>query len=150
MTSLNCICFLQYQQSLVKKISAETVHILSHIQLKLTILPLEQDRLSKGTIFWDIKLCGLLKVNQGFKGTYSFHLQGQRICWVLNKMASWAQSWRWRRYVPPKCQLTFNRLHGVYSILQNHYCENLKSYQLPCWLIYQTIAGYLVPTNKYE
>jgi hypothetical protein len=31
-------------------------------------------------------LCGLLKVNQRFRGTYRLHLQGQRISQVRNQL----------------------------------------------------------------
>jgi hypothetical protein len=37
----------------------------------------------KSTIFWDIKLCSLLKVNRRFGGTYRLHLQGRRISSVV-------------------------------------------------------------------
>jgi hypothetical protein len=30
-------------------------------------------------------------------------------------LAPLIRPWRWRRYVPPKRRLTFNRLHGVIS-----------------------------------
>jgi hypothetical protein len=33
----------------------------------------------KSTIFWDITLCGPLKVNQHFEGTCRLHLQGRII-----------------------------------------------------------------------
>jgi hypothetical protein len=72
----------------------------------------------KGTIFWNMTPCSLLKVNRSFGGTYCFHLQGTSACHLL-----WSRllarlilrSWRWRRHVPPKFQLTFNGLHGAIS-----------------------------------
>jgi hypothetical protein len=33
----------------------------------------------KITVFWDITRCSPLKVNQRFRGTYRFHLQGRKI-----------------------------------------------------------------------
>jgi hypothetical protein len=33
--------------------------------------------------------------------------------WILARLILWP--WRWRRYVPPKRQLTFSRLHNVIS-----------------------------------
>jgi hypothetical protein len=33
----------------------------------------------KSTIFWDLMLCTLLKVNQHFRGTCHLHLHGRRI-----------------------------------------------------------------------
>jgi hypothetical protein len=66
-----------------------------------------------------------MKFNRCFEGTYSLHLQGLRN--MFNKklaskqvLASFLLNlffWpcRWRRYVPPKCRLTFNGLHGVIS-----------------------------------
>jgi hypothetical protein len=79
-----------------------------------------------------------------------------------NKKPAWKQAasfyadfllgffWRWRRYVPPKCRLTFNGLHGVISqkivgllffiitavITSNPTCKEMKSiifwYMTPC------------------
>jgi hypothetical protein len=34
-------------------------------------------------------------------------------CWFLAWLIH--RTWRWRRHVPSKCQLTFNGLHGVIS-----------------------------------
>jgi hypothetical protein len=81
----------------------------------------------KGSIFWDITQCSPLKVNRCYGGTYSLHLQG-RISRAWNQSnSSWQentrwflarlipQTWRWRRYVPPKRRLTSNGLHDVIS-----------------------------------
>jgi hypothetical protein len=35
------------------------------------------------------------------------------LCWFPAWHTLW--SWRWRRYVPPKCQLIFNSLHSIIS-----------------------------------
>jgi hypothetical protein len=59
----------------------------------------------KSTIFWDITLCSLLKVNRSACKLLS--------CWYLAQHI--LQLWRWRWYVPPKCQLIFNALHRVIS-----------------------------------
>jgi hypothetical protein len=81
---------------------------------------------TNNSIFWNITPCSSLKVNRSFIGTCRFHLHGRRIsqagiqyeasrkhCWYL----AWIilRSWRWRRHVSPKCQLTFNGLQGVLS-----------------------------------
>jgi hypothetical protein len=43
--------------------------------------------------------------------------------------------WRWRRHIPPKHRLTFNRLHGVMS--HYHCSENLRTYKcISIWRIY--------------
>jgi hypothetical protein len=94
-------------------------HIPQHINKKcLQVL--------KTSIFWDIKPCSLLKVSQCFGGTCHLHVQGQRInqaelwllppsCWFLACLT--LQPWRWRRHVPLKCQLTFNRLIIIIIII---------------------------------
>jgi hypothetical protein len=68
------------------------------------------------SIFWDITPRSLLEVNRRFGGmlphraSSACHLLS---CWFL----AWLilQSCRQRQYVPPKCLLTFIRLHGVVS-----------------------------------
>jgi hypothetical protein len=80
----------------------------------------------KGTIFWDITPCSLLKANRRFRATYrsASHLL---LCWFLVQRIF--RPWRWRRYVSPERQLTFNGLDSViYRTHHNHLCENLKSY----------------------
>jgi hypothetical protein len=62
----------------------------------------------KWTIFWDIKLCSLLKVNWLFRGTYRPHLQGQRISHTGNQYENRLQAskpsvgfqWTTRCYIP--------------------------------------------------
>jgi hypothetical protein len=52
---------------------------------------------------------------------------------------------RWKRYIPPKFQLTLNGLQGVISqkiVLHNHRCEKLKSY-------INFVDGTAVATKKY-
>jgi hypothetical protein len=76
----------------------------------------------KSTIFWDITPCSPLKVGRHFGETYCLHLQS-RISWAKyqhdsRRQAGWylarlIRPWRWTRYVPPRCMLAFNRLHGV-------------------------------------
>jgi hypothetical protein len=39
----------------------------------------------KSAIFWNITVCGPLKVNQCFRGTFHLHLQGQRISQTRNQ-----------------------------------------------------------------
>jgi hypothetical protein len=62
----------------------------------------------ENSIFMNITPCSPLKINHHFGGTCHFHLQSGRI----NHTA--AQQ-RWRRYVAPKRQLTFNGPHSVIS-----------------------------------
>jgi hypothetical protein len=90
----------------------------------------------KSAVFWDITPCSLLKVNRRFVGTYRLHLQGSRTSLSRNQRDNGWQAqfshWffgplKWRRYVPAKCLLNFNGLHGVIS-LHNHRCGNLKQY----------------------
>jgi hypothetical protein len=75
----------------------------------------------KRTVFWDITTCNPLKVNRRFGGTYRLYVQGRRIRRARNLLSRRyfapliLRPWRWRRYDPPKCRLTFNGLHGVIS-----------------------------------
>jgi hypothetical protein len=70
----------------------------------------------KRSVFCDITPCSSLKVNRRFRITCRLHFQDRRISQARNHLeASSKQSWRWRRYVPLKRQLTFNGLHGVIS-----------------------------------
>jgi hypothetical protein len=49
--------------------------------------------------------------------TRNFRLAGYCVCHLFSRwyLARFIRPWRWRWYVPPKCWLTFNRLHGVIS-----------------------------------
>jgi hypothetical protein len=75
----------------------------------------------KSSVFWDIMLRSPLKVNRCFGGTCRLHLQGRRICQARRlrllscSLLAWLilQLWRWRKHVPLKCWLTFNRLRDV-------------------------------------
>jgi hypothetical protein len=88
----------------------------------------------KSTIFWDITPCSPLRFNRCFGGTYRLHLQGQRIRQTRSQHESkWKaerilRPRRWRRYVPPKRQLTLNGLHGIISS-----SEMLLFTRLCCW-----------------
>jgi hypothetical protein len=92
----------------------------------------------KSTIFRDITLCSLLKVNPRFGGTYHLHLQGRKISGTRNQCESW-----WGRYVPPKRRLTF--IGPEDNTHLNHRCDNLKSdsrVPLVIWLlIYEHWCG---------
>jgi hypothetical protein len=90
----------------------------------------------KSSLLWDIMPCSLLKVNWCFRGTCHLHLGNlirlsqarnqheegskQSFAGTFLLLASfWFLAWisvqfsrrKWR--VPPKHQLTFNRLHGI-------------------------------------
>jgi hypothetical protein len=56
------------------------------------------------------------------------------VCYTLVSCLAYFLPWRWRRYVPPKCQLTFSGLQGVISqeIVHNHHCDSLRSNILQC------------------
>jgi hypothetical protein len=54
--------------------------------------------------------CSPLSVNRCFGGTYRLHLQGRRNKFSKKPASKQVAS---KRYVPPKRQLTLNRLHGV-------------------------------------
>jgi hypothetical protein len=76
----------------------------------------------KSTIFCDITLCNLLKLNICFQGTCRFYLQGKRIsrAWK-NRESKWQEElwflpviwlvhfipWRYKRHVPPKRRVAF-------------------------------------------
>jgi hypothetical protein len=83
------------------------------------------------SIFWDITPYSPLNVNWRFGRTFRLHLQNRKIKLARNQCESrWQalapaftfdlarlifRSWRWKRNVPPKRQLTINGLHGVIS-----------------------------------
>jgi hypothetical protein len=60
-----------------------------------------------------------------FGGTYRLHLPCWRISQARNQHEACSKPklglWRWRRYVPPNHQLTFNGLHGVISQKTEHF-----------------------------
>jgi hypothetical protein len=83
-------------------------------------------RCTKCSVFWEITPSSSLKVNRRFGGTY-LHLQksharthrevGSKLCKLVCWVLAWLflLPWRWRRHVPPKRRLPFNRLDGVIS-----------------------------------
>jgi hypothetical protein len=71
---------------------------------------------TKSCIFGDITSCSLLQLNWRFEGTCLTYLQFCLLpasCWFFAWLTF--QPWRWRRPVPSKRQLTFNRRHRVIS-----------------------------------
>jgi hypothetical protein len=56
---------------------------------------------------------GPFKVSRRFGETCRLQLQIRRAPWFLTKLTF--RPWRWRRYVPPKCQLAFKKLYAVIS-----------------------------------
>jgi hypothetical protein len=89
----------------------------------------------KSSIFRVIIPCIPLKVKWHFGGTYYLNLQGRRVSQARNQkeggsmFLAWLslRSWRWKRHVPPKRQLTFTGLHGVtfqktYLVIGRHAC----------------------------
>jgi hypothetical protein len=98
--------------------------LLTHFTLhySVTILPttllnrsetnkLSDLRLSQQWL-WRVLSCSLVKVNWCFGGTYRFNLQGPRVRQARNQHEA---GWRWRWYVPLKCQLTLTGLNGIIS-----------------------------------
>jgi hypothetical protein len=65
----------------------------------------------KSTVFWDMSLCSMVKVNRHFAGIYHLHHHQVSCCYFAQLIWSWRQ----RRYVPSKRWLTINGLHGVIS-----------------------------------
>jgi hypothetical protein len=75
------------------------------------------------SVFWDITSYSPLNVNPRFRGTCSLHLQSRRISQIINLHESgtnccfltWLilRTWRWRRYIAPKCKLTFIKLRSI-------------------------------------
>jgi hypothetical protein len=63
--------------------------------------------------FWDKPPCNPLKINRRFGGTCCLNLHGRKISQERNQHE--ADSWRWRRYVPPKRRLIISGLYGVTS-----------------------------------
>jgi hypothetical protein len=86
----------------------------------------------KSIIFWDMTPCSPLSFKVRFGGIYGPHLQGRRNRFSKTSKQSRA---RWRRYVPPKCRLKLNGLHGVISqkmipFICYHAVQNLSSFRL--------------------
>jgi hypothetical protein len=74
----------------------------------------------RSSIFGDIMLCGLVKVNQHLGGTYSLHLQGQRLnqallaaCFVL--VSCLAYPFILKMEVMFLQKMAFTRLHSIIS-----------------------------------
>jgi hypothetical protein len=77
----------------------------------------------------DITPCSLVEVNRPFGGTHRFRLHGERInqqnramlaaCFML--ISCLVCCLTLRRYVPPKRQLVFPRLHGVTRRYNSYY-----------------------------
>jgi hypothetical protein len=68
----------------------------------------------RSTIFWEIKLCNRLQVNQRFRGIYYLHLQGPLGQAKWKQVASLLQN--------------VGCLSGEDNTLHNHCYENLKPY----------------------
>jgi hypothetical protein len=73
----------------------------------------------KSTIYWNITLCSLLKVQSTFRRYLSPPSSGsknkisKKSAWKHVTRLAYSSTWRRRRYVPPKRLLTFNGLHVV-------------------------------------
>jgi hypothetical protein len=98
---LGYICLTTIEIAGVRMHSTQTIFSVSkeeHIRFEVLTAVI-----TKSTIFWDIMPCNPLKVKQNHIISHWF------LSWFI------LRPWRWRRYVPPKRRLTFNRLHGVIS-----------------------------------
>jgi hypothetical protein len=74
---------------------------------------LQTRRNMKSNVFWDITPCSPLSINRRFGGTSPpAGATCFRAGFLLNLFFG---TWRRRRYVPPKRQLTLNGLHGLIS-----------------------------------
>jgi hypothetical protein len=96
----------------------------------------------KSSVFWDITLCSLLKVNHCFRQTCHLHLQGWRISQARNQrevlLATYfmlvfclacSMTLKMEWCVPPKRQFTFNGLHSIIS----HKAELFKISNICRW-----------------
>jgi hypothetical protein len=71
--------------------------------------------LMKSIFFWDMMPGSAVSGYRRFGGTYRLHLQGRRIVQQSSEQATTQRTTR--RYIPEE------------DTLQNHRCENLKSYK---------------------
>lgn len=100
-------------------------------------------------IVCDIMPCIHLKFKGTCCGINHHHYQDQELT-RLESCLFFHRLWKWKRYVPPKCFLTSNRLHGVimseHIILHNQRCESLES----CKIISEHIWNKLLFLKRYR
>jgi hypothetical protein len=99
------------------------------------------------SVFWDSTSCSPVKVNGRFGGTCRLYLQDRRVRvqheagnkqserWFLSWLIFW--SWRWRRHVPPKRQLTSTGLRGIIS-----------TFRYSLYLVHTLASKYLQAVSK--
>jgi hypothetical protein len=98
----------------------------------------------KSSIFWNIMSYSPLKVNRRFLRTCRLHFQGRNMEQVASRALAWLilRPWRWRRHVPPKCPLTFSRLHDVmYQKIE--FFKSLRSCIFDSWEILKSLKKWL-------
>jgi hypothetical protein len=117
-----------------------------------TVKPVDWLRSRRVLIFWDITPCSPSKFGRRFGGTYRLHFQGRRISRARNqRKGRWPaqlilRPWRWRRYVPPKRRLNFNRLHGVITQKIVFFITTSVRTTNPAWLTSSLILEVLPQT----
>jgi hypothetical protein len=60
----------------------------------------------KSSIFWDITMCNLVKVNWHFRGTCSLYLWSWRVSQARSQNEAGrkhSSTWRWKQCIPQKC-----------------------------------------------
>jgi hypothetical protein len=117
------------------------------------------------TVFRDITVCSSTEVHQHVRGRYWLHLQGQTVgqetktskkqvtrkvaCFLFGSCLDYAwilQPWRWRQYIPLKCQWMFTKLHGITShITEVFITTQLSMFSL--WSTHNIIFWVLLPCS---
>jgi hypothetical protein len=97
----------------------------------------------KYSIFCNITPYSPLKVNRHFGVAWHLYFECRRKRKTRNQYqtGSWFLAWlflrplRWRLYVPPKCRLTFNWLHGfIYKNIQRLTITSVRASDTTCQL----------------
>jgi hypothetical protein len=66
----------------------------------------------KSSVFWTVTTRSVQNVNWRLGQMCRLHFQGWRVSQARHQHKADSKE-KWRQYVPPKCQMTFNRLHGI-------------------------------------
>jgi hypothetical protein len=104
--------------------------------------------LKKSTIIWDIMLCGPMRVNRRFGGTYRLLLQGESLfitCFHAGFLLSLFFDPEDGGDVLPKRRSTFNGRHGVLSQKMVLFITTAVRTSNPTKLQFYTITGLTSP-----